>query len=238
MKHLPKVLGVIVLIVFGLMAATGNKPPAHAAKPCVTSTRPAKPEAVAMVELILSATGLPNNIEVLEGTFARTCVAVAGFDGKRRIVIYDGALFHWRDGRARWDEVGIMAHEVGHILDYHWLTPGSNIPDELVADFFAGFAVEKLGGTLSDALSWTHLASKEATRTHPDRRDRRKAVAIGFGTSWMQRTPGTPEGRTGWIGSLFSVGDRTCRLAYPEDMSTLRPRIACRVSAQRWEWVE
>ena len=220
----------------GLAVTAGREAPAEAAGRCVASIGPAKPEAVAMVELIVTSIGLPNNITVLEGVFENNCIAVAGFVKNRRLVIYDGALFQWRNGRARWDDVGIMAHEVGHILDYHWLTRGSRPAEESVADFFAGFAVEKIGGGLADALSWSARVPEAPSPTHPGRADRIRSVALGWGSARLLRGGARPSGRGDWIGPIFAVKNNPCRLAYPDNAATLRPRIACRQEGGGWEW--
>ena len=57
-------------------------------------------------------------------------------------------------GGNAWAPVSVMAHEIGHHLSGHTITPGgSQPPTELEADKFSGFVLYKMGASLDDASS-------------------------------------------------------------------------------------
>jgi len=155
---------------------------------CVRETFPPRPEAVAIVEAIVASVGVTRNFEVLEGEFQHKCIAVAGVVRGVRAIVYDREHFRWRGGRVIWAEAGIAAHEIGHLLMSH---PGSTPARELEADFFSGFALARLGATLSQALSWTPLVGEKSGDTHPPRNARIRASARGWGEATNQAIPAT-----------------------------------------------
>ena len=201
---------------------------------CVACDQTGQP-AVAMVDLIMESIGLVRNFEVLAGESDGWCGAYATFrDSMSRGL--RPKLAYWKDGRTSWKSVGILAHEIGHNVLSHWLDGGSKPPTELEADFFSGFTVEKIGGTLRNALSWTAIASEEGSATHPPRNDRVRAVSLGWGSARMQRMAAQGDG-SGWVGPEFDWEGRTCRMAFPVDRAERRPRLACRWSGDRWKWI-
>lgn len=209
----------------------------HAAreKPCVAETFPPRPEAVAMVELIVASVGLVPNFAVLEGAFNDTCIAVAGMINGKRAVVYDRERFHWQGGRAQWSDVGIMAHEVGHILSSHWMDGGSRPPTELEADYFSGFVLARMGSTLSQALAWTPLVSETGGDSHPPRNSRIRAVARGWGEAMNQAAPATRS--NAWLGEAFEMAGATCRLAQVAKGGGSIVRITCERAGQ-WVWAD
>ena len=208
---------------------------AERGRPCVREMFPPREEAVAIVDAIVATVGVARNFEVLEGDFEADCIAVAGRSGNKRYIIYDRERFQWNDNKVHWDEAGIMAHEVGHLLMSHWLDGGSHPPIELEADYFAGFAVARLGGSLTQALSWTSLVSETGGATHPPRIERIDAVALGWGNAKVQEVPAI--GTAGWLGEEFPVGERSCRLGWLEGREAFRVRLACQ-SGNRWFWTD
>ena len=202
-------------------------------KSCVDKILPPRPEAVAMVDLIVESVGLVRNFDVHAGVFNDTCLAVAGLINGKRAVVYDDEHFRWEDGRARWSDVGIMAHEVAHLLLSHWMDGGSRPPIELEADQFSGYSLGQLGASLTQALSWTALVSETGGTTHPPRDARIEAVAIGWGKTTVQTTSAAA-GNT-WIGEEFGMAGRTCRLARILKSRGSIVRISCEL-AGRWTW--
>lgn len=81
-----------------------------------------------------------------------------------------------------WASIGVMAHEVGHILSYHALNKkGSNPRWEVDADRFAGSTLARMGSTLDEAQSmFQNYNQLEDSRTHPGKNKRMEAVKTGW----------------------------------------------------------
>lgn len=80
-----------------------------------------------------------------------------------------------------WAGISVMAHEIGHHLEAHTITPGgSNPPDELEADEFSGNVLKRLGATLADAQAVFQTFPSYGSVTHPPRDARLTAVANGW----------------------------------------------------------
>lgn len=204
---------------------------------CVDSYGPAKPEALAVFDWIIDGVGVTRNFEILSGEFSGGCIALAGVSGGKRYIVYDDAEFGWGDGRVYWYEIGIAAHEVGHLLMSHWLDGlGSRPYKELQADMFAGRAVARLGGSLAQALSWSTLVSEQGSSSHPPRADRIEAVALGWGRERIRDRTGADVGRSRWIGDTFEMAGRSCRLARTTVSGKPEVRLACESRDGRWVW--
>lgn len=138
------------------------------------------PSAQAAMRWIASAAGLSPNFEVFEGDSVPS-VAYAAIQNGKRIVVYDAKQFHWTTSAVRWRDVVVIAHEIGHHLAGHILTPSeSSHARELEADQFAGYSVSLLGGTLDQALSIVSIFPEEDSATHPAREKRSNALALGW----------------------------------------------------------
>lgn len=204
---------------------------------CVDSYGPAKPEAQAVFDWIIDGVGVTRNFEILSGEFSGGCIALAGVSDGKRYIVYDNAEFGWGDGRVHWYEIGIAAHEVGHLLMSHWLDGlGSRPYKELQADMFAGRAVARLGGSLSQALSWTTLVSEQGSSSHPPRADRIEAAALGWGRERIQGLVVADGDRNQWIGDTFEMGAQSCRLAHTTASGKPEVRLACKSGDGRWAW--
>ena len=83
-----------------------------------------------------------------------------------------------------------MAHEIGHHLSGHTITPGgSQPPTELEADKFSGFVLYKMGSSLSDAKKALEtLVPEQDGRTHPGRRKRVAAIQDGWTQACTQQS--------------------------------------------------
>lgn len=88
----------------------------------------------------------------------------------------------------KWPAIFILAHEIGHHLQGHTVRGKNSRPAiELEADEFAGFVVCKMGATLEQAQMAMHIiANMDASKTHPGRVDRLKAIAKGWNKAQAQ----------------------------------------------------
>ena len=130
---------------------------------------------------IMDASGLVADFEIVvaPGTNNAYATIRSGY----RIIIYDPEFLRDIERRTdEWGPISIMAHEVAHHLQGHSVHGGgSNPPDELDADFFSGFVLQKLGASLDSAQAAMRLiASPRGGPTHPPRRERLEYIARGW----------------------------------------------------------
>jgi hypothetical protein len=143
-----------------------------------------------MVAQIMKFTGLPQNFTVVEAKVPNAA-AVILLDEKKipqRVIAFNRdfiGLVRRATGGNAWAPVSVMAHEIGHHLSGHTITPGgSQPPTELEADKFSGFVLYKMGASLGDAQKAmaTLVADGPDGATHPGRGRRLAAIAEG----WVQ----------------------------------------------------
>jgi hypothetical protein len=139
-------------------------------------------EALSVVQQIVSSSGLVQNFKVLAAGVPN---AAADINGTTRLILYNP--YFMRDVRAqvggnKWGPISIMAHEVGHHLNGHTLDKvGSRPKEELEADFFSGFILQRMGSSLDDArAAMEKLGSSTPSSTHPAKSDRLVAIASGW----------------------------------------------------------
>ena len=136
---------------------------------------------------IMEASGLRADFEIVVApgennayaTLASPCGRLAGC----RVIIYDPEFLRDIERRTdEWGPISIMAHEVAHHLQGHSVHGGgSNPPDEIDADFFSGFILQRLGASLESAQAAIRLrASPRGSSSHPPRRERLQAISMGW----------------------------------------------------------
>lgn len=143
-----------------------------------------------MVAQIMKFTGLPQNFKVVEAPVPNAA-AVIMLDGEKipqRVIAFNRDFMNIvraaTNGNA-WAPISVMAHEIGHHLSGHTITPGgSQPPTELEADKFSGFVLYKMGATLEDAQAAMAelVADGPDGPTHPGRGRRLTAIQEG----WVQ----------------------------------------------------
>lgn len=140
------------------------------------------PEAMTIIERIANIVGVENNFDVRSAEFpSMTPIAYATVYQGRRQIVYDREFFaRHGEGRISWAEVGIYAHEIGHLLGTHVFLDDNRHSEELAADRFAGFIIARLGGSQAQATSMTRHFSANASSTHPARARRVEAIVDGW----------------------------------------------------------
>jgi hypothetical protein len=106
-------------------------------------------------------------------------------EGFERLVVYSPA---WMDsitqqsGPKDWASYSVLAHEIGHHVQGHTLTPGgSRPPTELQADSYSGFVLAKMGAPLEDATGLMRsMGPNPGSDTHPGTDDRIRAITEGW----------------------------------------------------------
>jgi hypothetical protein len=141
-----------------------------------------------MVAQIMRFTGLPQNFTVVEAPVPNAAAVILLDEQKipQRVIAFNKdfiGLVKRATGGNAWAPVSVMAHEIGHHLSGHTITPGgSQPPTELEADKFSGFVLYKMGATLDDAQKAmaTLVADGPDGPTHPGRGRRLRAIADGW----------------------------------------------------------
>lgn len=114
--------------------------------------------------------------------------ALAVINDGMRYILYDPKFLNSiSDTSNYWANMSILAHEVGHHINGHTL--GSSISayenkiEELEADEFSGFVMQKLGATLAqsnDAIASIATEGDDTYSSHPNRARRIKAITKGY----------------------------------------------------------
>lgn len=148
-----------------------------------------------MVAQIMTFTGLPQNFTVVEAPVPNAAAVILLDDNKvpQRVIAFNKDFMNIVRGATRgnaWAPVSIMAHEIGHHLSGHTITPGgSQPPTELEADKFSGFVMYKMGASLDDAQTAmaTLVAEGPDGKTHPGRGKRLAAIKEGWTQACLQQ---------------------------------------------------
>lgn len=156
-------------------------------KPRIT-TFAAEGEALAIFRQIIGNQGLSAaTIDIRASGDVSNAAAFVDDEGKRIIAYNTIFMQEVKEKTGRyWALISIMAHEVGHHLNFHTYVQGQPPPaqshkDELEADYFSGHALARLGASLNDAIAaMKEIAPVEETATHPGRDARLQAIALGW----------------------------------------------------------
>lgn len=146
------------------------------------------------VSRILGTVGLEQNFDVRAAAVPN---AAAEIRGTRRFIFYSQTFFERMKTStgSDWAAISILAHEIAHHLQGHTLDRlGSRPKEELEADSWSGFVLQKMGASMNDAqVTMTKLAGDMATATHPAKGDRLAAIANGWRrASQNSSSPGPP----------------------------------------------
>jgi len=117
--------------------------------------------------------------------------ALATIDDGIRYILYDPEFLNSISNNSKyWGNMSILAHEVGHHINGHTLgiaiSAYENRLQELEADEFSGFVMQKLGATLEQATETIAAISPSGDDTyssHPNKERRISAIAKGYNNS-------------------------------------------------------
>ena len=154
------------------------------------STFSSDDEAEDVIDRIVAASGLTQNFNVHAAGVPNAAAVVRG--GKRYILYNQYFMQNMQKKTgSEWSSISIMAHEIGHHLNGHTLDRiGSRPKTELEADFYSGFIIQRLGGSLDDArLVMRQFGSSKGSSTHPPKHDRLAAITSG----WTKACQADPE---------------------------------------------
>jgi len=149
----------------------------------------------AVVKRILAMTGLQNDVRVVIDPSTKTCAYATTVSGRQYIGVDLDCVGPLRTGeRYNWRALGILTHELGHLLGGHTTNSTSSHQEESEADAWAGWAMYRLGATLAEAQTVFATFSVSASKTHPARAVRLASVARGWeraraGTTPLRKSP-------------------------------------------------
>ena len=114
--------------------------------------------------------------------------ALATIDDGIRYILYDpNFLSSISNNTKYWGNMSILAHEVGHHINGHTLgtsvSAAENQLQELEADEFSGFVMQKLGATLEQATETIAAIAPDGDDTyssHPKKQRRIIAITKGY----------------------------------------------------------
>jgi hypothetical protein len=141
---------------------------------------PKEREMQVFVDQVLAMTGLHNKVDVVIDPAATGCAYAATADFKQVIGIDPACVGPLRNKAKsyNWRTVGILTHEIGHLLSGHTTDgKGSEPPTESDADEWSGWAMYRLGASLTQAQVCAATMSERASDTHPGRAIRLASVA-------------------------------------------------------------
>jgi len=197
--------------------------------------------AIDFVEYVSKAAGLPINFKVVGIDYkGRSTIATAFMCGDQRMIGYDVNNFFWFDGnKTDFYSAGVLLHEMGHHYRGHLFTgeldEAGEKREELEADYFAGFIIESIGGTLKQALQKTREYDESYSKTHPPKSKRVEAVSNGWRDAKMKTRLTQPRcNKSEWIGEEFEIEFQVCRQL--KDCRSGQPiyRVACEADIGEW----
>ena len=140
-------------------------------------------EATKVVRKIMALNVLQQNFIIKSGNCKN---ALAATEGKQRYILYSTTFLESFKGNdnARWAAFCVMAHEIGHHLNYHDMEEVSSSKRKLMeiqSDKFAGGILFRLGASLPQAQAGILLYTDDVgSKTHPPKSARLEALASGW----------------------------------------------------------
>ncbi len=146
------------------------------------------------VAQILEATDLRNEVHVVLDPGAKGCAYATTRSGTQYIGVDPRCVGPLRkNGVYEWRAVGVLTHEIGHLLSGHTTNQKEDNPsEESDADEWSGWAMYRLGATLEEAQVCMKSMDEQGSKTHPGRGARVASVARGWNkaaSSWAAGPP-------------------------------------------------
>ncbi len=158
----------------------------YAGGPCQSGLQNPTPLAIKVVGDVCSVLGI-RYITIYQGNVPNACASV--YMGMP-IISYNYRFLNYLSAQNSWAPVSVIAHEVGHHFNADATMLGAfkhPWSKELKADFISGYALYKLGASLSDAQSaFQVMFDWYGSATHPDTPRRMAALEQG----WLQASNG------------------------------------------------
>ena len=154
------------------------------------------PEMTAFVRKVLALTGLHNDVPVLVDPKAESCGYATTKGGREYIGVNLECVGPLRvsipyEGY-NWYAVGVLTHEIGHLLGGHTANGANSHREENEADEWAAWAMYRLGASMPQARSFFSSLSREGSKSHPARAVRIASVMRGWSRARENETAPIP----------------------------------------------
>jgi hypothetical protein len=127
---------------------------------------------------VIRETGLAQNFVILPGNVEKVTAFV---QDNERILEYNPEFMQKLEGDTNWHGISVLAREIGHHLSNHDLKGGeSTMEEELEADKYAGFVLQKMGATLQEAISALEKSASENTSSKSSLNGRLASLSSGW----------------------------------------------------------
>lgn len=206
----------------------------------VTNVGDPAPEASSILRSILDVAGIQHDILLRAADIERNARAFATIRNGTRYIVYDRKQHDWGSGKANWFDVKTMGHEVGHHVASHTaVSEYGKHKRELEADFFAGYALARLGAPREkiERLFWDW----EGTAWHPGGLKRKATTMAGFDQAErlkrFESSRLNPTCKPGWSTDEIDIDGTTCRIANQCEGGQSIQRMACQDYDGIWRWM-
>lgn len=108
---------------------------------------------------IIRETGLAQNFIIIPGEVENV---VAYIENNERILAFNPEFMNKVKSDTNWHGISILAREIGHHLGNHKLKDGKpSLNEELDADRYAGYVLQKMGATLEESINALEISLNE-----------------------------------------------------------------------------
>lgn len=185
-----KIIPLLILIFFTITVFGQNKSEMNFENSCSYNDKAiiddvyefsSSSEAKKIILNIVSVVGLKPNFEIIASNVPN---AVAVIQNGKRYIYYSENFIEkiTKESGTKWASISVIAHEIGHHLNGHTLNKtGNRIVLELEADEFSGFALRKMGASLTEAQAGMRkIGNNKGSSTHPPKSARLEAISVGW----------------------------------------------------------
>ena len=127
---------------------------------------------------VIRETGLAQNFIIIPGDVDDV---IAYIENNERVLSYNPNFMKQVQNDSNWVGISVLARQIGHHLGNHELKNGKpSAEEELDADRYAGFVLQKMGATMQDAIHALEEGLKDKTDFAVNKNKRIAAMVEGF----------------------------------------------------------
>jgi hypothetical protein len=127
---------------------------------------------------VIRETGLAQNFIIIPGDVDDV---IAYIENNERVLSYNPNFMKQVQNDSNWVGISVLARQIGHHLGNHELKNGKpSAEEELDADRYAGFVLQKMGATMQDAIHALEEGLKDKTDFTVNKNKRIAALVEGF----------------------------------------------------------